>query len=141
MLYGIRNKRLKRKNTILLLPLVIAVMIAFTACSAPKGSILILENPNGKEFFIEFKDWSSNNECKLSLNAGDEIRVDVDREKGEIDLTISGKNGSEPYTGNNLESFLFTVAVSETDEYAIKIAGKKATGKITVKVTGNKENE
>jgi hypothetical protein len=40
-----------------------------------------------------------------------------------------------------LESFLFTVAVSETDEYAIKIAGKKATGKITVKVTGNKENE
>jgi len=30
---------------------------------------------------------------------------------------VSGKNGSEPYTGNNLRSGLFTVTVSETDYF------------------------
>ena len=46
---------------------------------------------------------------------------------------VSGKNGSEPYTGNDLESGVFTVTVSETDKYDIRITGKDATGKVTVK--------
>ena len=82
---------------------------------------------------MDFKKWNSKDKCKLYLNEGDELQVEVVHEVGEIDLTIIGKNGSEPYTGNNLESIAFTVAVSETDEYEIRITGKNATGKVTVK--------
>ena len=45
------------------------------------------------------------------------LQIEVSREDGEIALMISGRNGSEPYTGNNLKSGLFTVTVSETDKY------------------------
>ena len=62
---------------------------------------------------MDFKDWSSNNKCELSLNKGDVLQIEIDREDGKISLRISGKNGSEPYEGNNLESGLFTVKVPE----------------------------
>mgnify|MGYP007102228455 FL=1 len=64
---------------------------------------------------------------------GDVLQVEVVREDGEIDLVITGKNGAEPYTGNDLESIEFTVTVSETDKYEVRITGKNATGKIMVK--------
>ena len=122
---------------LIFLPLVIAIIVTISACSAPKNSIVILENPNGTGFIMDFKEWSSKNKCELSLNKGDVLQIEVVREDGKIALMISGKNGSEPYTGNNLESGVFTVTVSETDKYAIRITGKNATGKVMVKNVGS----
>ncbi len=65
------------------------------------------------------------------------LQIEVVHEAGKIALTVSGKNGSEPYTGNNLESGVFTVTVSETDQYEIRITGKDATGKVVVKNVTN----
>ncbi|SHJ37549.1 hypothetical protein SAMN02745176_03384 [Lutispora thermophila DSM 19022] len=127
-------------HPIIFLPLLIAIIIAISACSAPKGSIVILENPNGTGFTMDFKKWGSKSKCELSLSKGDVLHIEVLREDGEIALMVSGKNGSEPYTGNNLKSGLFTVTVSETDKYAIRITGKNATGKVMVKNMGNAVN-
>lgn len=113
--------------------LLITAMLVISSCTATKGSIVILENPNGTGFTMDFKEWSAKNKCELSLTRDDVLQIEVSRESGEIALMVSGKNGSEPYTGNDLESGIFTVAVSETDEYVIRITGKDATGKITVK--------
>lgn len=121
---------MRTAETLLLL---LAIIMAIPACSAPGGSIVILENPDGTGFTMDFTKWSARNKCELSLNEGDVLQVEVSREDGKIDLAISGKKGSEPYTGNNLEPGLFTVKVSETDKYLFRIAGKKATGKITVR--------
>lgn len=85
---------------------------------------------------MDFKEWSSNSKCKLSLKKGDVLQIEVFREHGEIALVVKGKNGSEPYTGNNLKPGLFTVTVSETDRYEIRITGKGATGKVFVKNVG-----
>lgn len=120
-------------HPIIFLPLFITIIILISNYTATKGSILILENPNGREFTMDFKEWSANNKCELSLKRGDVLQIEVVREDGEIALAVSGKKGSEPYTGNDLESCIFTVTVSETDEYLIRITGKKATGKVTVK--------
>lgn len=117
--------------------LVIAIVITISGCTASKGSIVILENPNGKGFTIDFKEWSSSNKCELSLNKGDVVQFEVVREDGEIALTVRGKNGSEPYTGNDVRSGIFTVTVSESDKYEIRITGKDATGKVTVKNVGS----
>lgn len=117
-------------HPIVFLPLFIAILIAISACSEQKGSIVILENPNETGFTMDFNDWSSKNKCVLSLNKSDEVQIETVREKGEIALAVIGKNGSEPYTGKNLESGIFTVTVSEPDIYEIRITGKNATGKV-----------
>jgi len=120
-------------NPIIFLPLVIAIIVAISACTATKGSIVILEKPNGQGFTMDFQDWSAQDKCELSLNKGDVLQFEIEGEDGEIALVVSGKNGSKPYTGSKLESALFTVTVSETDEYVIGVTGKGATGKIAVK--------
>lgn len=121
---------MRTAETLLLL---LAIIMAIAACSAPRGSIVILENPDQTGFTMDFTKWSSRNKCELSLNMDDVLQVEVSREGGKIDLAISGRKGSEPYTGNDLETGLFTVKVSETDKYEIRITGKNATGKVTVK--------
>lgn len=123
-------------NPVIFLPLVIAIIIAIKAFATTKGSIVILENPNGTGFMVDFKDWSAKNKCELSLYRDDVLQVEIARKSGEIALTVSGKNGSEPYTGNNLKSGIFTLSISETDEYVIRITGKDAAGKIIVKNLG-----
>ncbi|NLA83801.1 MAG: hypothetical protein GX854_04575 [Clostridiales bacterium] len=119
-------------HPIIFLPLFIGVLIFISACTAPKGSIVIRDNPNGTGLTMDFKDWSLKDRRELSLNKGDVLQIEVACESGEIDLVISGENGSEPYRGNSLKSILFTVTLSETDKYFIQITGKKATGKVTV---------
>lgn len=135
---GIRIKKIQNMPMIIFLPVIIVIIITATACSAPKGSIVILENPNGTGFTMDFTGWSSKNKCELALNKGDELQIEVVREKGEVALVVSGKNGSEPYRGNILKSIVFTLTVSETDKYDFQITGKNASGKLTVKKVGSR---
>ncbi|HHX38074.1 MAG TPA: hypothetical protein GX717_08850 [Clostridiaceae bacterium] len=58
--------------------------------------------------------------------------MEVEHERGKIVFAVSGRNGSEPYKGNGLVSGIFTVTVSETDDYVFMIKGNDATGKIRV---------
>jgi hypothetical protein len=117
--------------------IILTVMLLLSACAVPNGSIVILENPNGSSFTIDFAMVNAKNKCELSLAGGDVLQVEVEHESGEIALTVSGKNGSEPYTGNDLVTGIFTITVFETDEYVFRITGKDATGKITVKNLGS----
>lgn len=130
---GIR--RFQRIHPLVFLPLVIAIITAIPACTASKGSIVILESLDGKGCTMDFREWTSSGRCELSLSGGDvlQVEVEVEREDGSIALTISGENGSEPYTGNNLAPGIFTVTVSETDKYLVIITGSHATGRLTVK--------
>lgn len=126
----------KMNTAILSGVLTLLFIFALSACTAGKGSIVILEDGRGTGFTMELEKFNAENKCELSLAAGAEVQVKVEREGGKIAFTVSGKNGSEPYAGNDLESGTFTITVSETDEYVFRITGKDATGKITVKNLG-----
>lgn len=123
-------------HPIVFLPVFIALLIVISSCTSQKGSIVILENPDGTGFTMSFREWSLKNKCELSLEKGNVLQFDVDREKGEIALEVIGKKGSEPYTGNDVEPGIFTVTVPDTDKYEVRITGKNATGKVTVKKVG-----
>ena len=127
---------LRKLRPVIFVILVIVALNLIPACTATKGSILILENPDGTGFTMDFNEWSSVNKCELPLNKGDEVQIEVARTSGKISLFMSGKNGSEPYTGSNLKSGVFTVTVAETDQYIFHITGISATGKIIVSRMG-----
>lgn len=132
------GKRLNKMKMVVLSGVLTMLFIsALSACTAAKGNIVILEGGHETGFTMTFKEYTSENKCELSLAAGDVVQVEVDREEGQIFFSINGKNGSEPYTGNDLQPGIFTVTVSETDEYVFRIRGKAATGKITVKNLGS----
>jgi hypothetical protein len=136
MFFGKPNSRVKEGKSmhpIVFLPVFIAILIVISNCAGQKGNIVIVKNPDMTRFTMNLKDWSAKNKYELSLNSGDVLQIEIERESGEIGLIITSKNGAEPYRGNISESITFTVTVSETDKYTAQITGKKATGKITVK--------
>lgn len=123
--------------------LALLFILVLPACAAKNGSIVILEDGHGTGFTIYLTEFSSENKCEMSLSRGDEVLVKLeDKEDGvnlaiKIDLSINGKKGSEPYTGKDLKSGMFTFTVYETDEYVFRISGKGANGKLTVKNLGS----
>jgi len=111
----------------------VAVLLFGSGCWGAKGSVVILEKPGNARFDISFEEWSAQSKCEMSLQKGDEVRVEVDCESGEIDLTMRGKKGSEPYTGNDITEVAFTVTVADTDDYVFSFSGAKASGTITLR--------
>lgn len=81
----------RQVRPIFLLPVFVATLITITGCSALKGGIVISEEPDGTAFTIDFKEWSSQNKCELSLNKGDVVEIEIIRESGEIAFAVSGK--------------------------------------------------
>lgn len=136
MLFGKQQIGMRRSQTIylmLFLPLLLVILIVLSTHGTTQGSIVILEKPDGTEFAMDFKDWSETDKYELSLARGDTLQIEVTRESGKVSLTVRGKNGNEPYTGNNLAPGLFTLTVSQTDQYVIWLTGNDATGKVIVK--------
>lgn len=119
------------------LAMVSAVMLLLTACSGGEGSIVIYENLKGTGFTMEFKEFSAKNKCELPLDRNDVLQVEFTSESGVLAMTVSGKNGAEPYTGNDLELGTFTVTASEADDYVFTVTGNKTNGKLVVKNLGN----
>ncbi len=131
----------RNMSRVAFLPLIIAIVIALTACSAAKGgNIVIFERLDGRGFIMELKEFSEKSKCELSLKKNDELQIEVSRKGGKIGLTITGKNGSEPYGGNNLRTGIFTVTVSEEDDYVISITADNATGSLRVKNLGDADD-
>lgn len=127
-------KGLKKINYIILLVfLSLLFMFTLTACELPEGSIMIYEDIKGTGITINLKTFSSNEKLEMELDKESTVQVEVKRDSGVIALTVSGKKGSEPYTGNDLQTGIFTFTVSETDNYIFKIKGENGTGKIIIK--------
>ncbi|NMB21421.1 MAG: hypothetical protein GX979_11190 [Firmicutes bacterium] len=125
-------------SRILSFMIITAMILVLAACVAPKGSIVILEESQQTGFSMEFSEWSSQGTCALPLKKDDTVQIDVTKTAGTIALTMSGRGSSEPYTGSNVQSGLFTVTVSESDEYTFILTGKAASGTISVKNLGSR---
>lgn len=123
---------IKNVHPIVFLPVLVVLIIVISNCAAAKGSIKISKNPSGTGFTANLQEWGAQEKCELILEKGDVLEIEVVHEAGDIAFSVTGKMGSEPYTGNDLKSVKFTVTVSESDDYVFKITGKKATGKIIV---------
>lgn len=81
---------------------------------------------------MDFLAWDAKEIWEYPLDKGDSLRVELSRESGAIGLRVYGKNGSEVYVGNELDSCRFTVTVPETDDYVIELRGSDATGSLLI---------
>lgn len=122
---------MKKKHGLLIAALILAVVLTLSSC-ASKGSVAIVETTPGLAFDISMKAWDGEDTVKLTLNAGDTVRVEIQCESGDMAMEISGQKGSTPYSGNALSAMAFTVTVEETDTYTVTLKGNKATGSVTL---------
>jgi hypothetical protein len=91
MFFGRLGAEIQNVHPIVFLPVFIAIIIVTSSCISAKGSIKILENMNGTGFSMDFKEWSSQNKCEMSLKKGDEVQIEVENKGGEIAFSVNGK--------------------------------------------------
>lgn len=126
-------RRLKKVHYCIIIGLIIFLVIIISLYNSKKGTILIIEDSSGLGFSVQMSKCNSENKYQLYLSEGDIIKVDVKHTEGIMALTVYGESGSEPYTGNDLRTGVFTFRVSETDNYLFRFKGSSATGTVIIK--------
>lgn len=134
MLYAEKSRL--RVKLISVISLLIILLFA-SACSAYVGTYVVYEEFGGNGATIKFTELNAQRKFEMTLKKGDEIQFEVLRKEGEISIRLIGKNGSEPYSGRDIESGIFTVTVHETDTYFVLVKGREASGKIKIKNLGS----
>ena len=72
--------------------LIISLFYLFlTGCEFSLGTIVIKENEAKGEIVITLNSYNDKNDCKITLNGGDSILIDVENEKGKYRLILLEK--------------------------------------------------
>lgn len=66
----------------------------------------------------------------LTLCAGDEVAVCIERQSGRVDLSLAGE--SSVYTGDDVQSGSFSVLVPADGGYTLTLTGTRANGSVTL---------
>src|SRR5690554_6159561 len=106
-------RRLKKVHYCIIIGLIILLVIIISLYNTKKGTILIIEDSSGLGFSVQMSKYNSEKKYQLYLSKSDMIQVDVKHTEGIMALTVNGESGSEPYTGNDLKTGVFTFRVSE----------------------------
>ena len=84
------------------------------------------------EYTLEFTKMNQTDSHVLSLQADDELLVEIRARKGTVDLSI-GIDGKDPvYRGNRLSGGGFQVAILEAGDYRVTVKARHAEGRISV---------
>lgn len=124
-----------RRLTLLIVSFILMFTSLFmlSACDI-RGGILIEHSDDFVGFEITLKEFNKTDTCKMDLQAGDVIQIEVVRQKGKMGLVVKGTLGDEPYNGSDLVTRTFTVTIAKSDEYTFSITGINASGTIKIKL-------
>lgn len=123
-------------------PCLVAISLALIMSACTQASVLASKRDS--EFLVTASSWTGTQEHTLTLEAGQELKVEWNLDAGKMDLTI-GISGQKPaYTANNVDAkdnpqASFTVRVEQAGEYQIALKEKSVTGTVCVGLIGKTE--
>ena len=86
-------------------------------------------------FELSFNYMNKEDSEKFNLEAGEELKVSWNLEKGSMDLVIKNSAGEEIYKADGRKAedkSEFSVAAAESGEYTVYVSAHKAKGNIKV---------
>ena len=107
----------------------------FLIGTAPEFSGTRTRNPETDKFVLEFEVLNAEDTVNYDLEAGDELKITWDVQKGSVSLYIMDETQNVVYRADDRKAkdkSEFSVAVDKSGEYVVHISGKKATGLVTV---------
>lgn len=79
---------------------------------------------------LAFDAFTGTQRGALTLCAGDELSVCIERQSGRVDLSLAGE--SSVYTGDDAQSGSFSVLVPADGVYTLTLTGTRADGSVTL---------
>ena len=117
----------------LLLPLFIisGLFVLFTACN--QNNFTGTRVANSDSYRLDIEQMNGTDTHVLTLTAGDVLDVRFQTERGKLRMEIKAPDGALVYTGNGEEATDFTLNISDSGEYSVRVEAKDASGKIYVR--------
>lgn len=114
-----------------------ALTVLLSACEMNVGVVTMRNND---KWTMTYALFNSFREERFYAESGDVFVIKTENSEGKIYLTVKMKNSDPIYQGN-IKSGEFTVSVSESGRYTVRVEGEKAKGKFEIeKRSKNAEN-
>jgi len=128
-----REGKMKR-NFLIILFLLLGLSVLLTACHQKNFTGNRVANPDS--YRLDIEQMTGTDTHTLTLKAGDVLKIRFETEQGELHLEIKAPDGTAVYTGNGKEATDFTVNISESGEYSVRVEAQGAKGKIHIRSSG-----
>lgn len=116
-----------------------ALVMLLSACEMNVNVGVTTMRIDGK-WTMTYALFNSSKEETFYAESGDVFVIKTENSEGKIYLTVKMKNSDPVYEGN-IESDEFTVNITESGRYTVRVEGEKAKGKFEIEKRGkNAEN-
>lgn len=116
-----------------------ALVMLLSACEM-KVNVGVTTMRSDDKWTMTYALFNSSKEENFYAESGDVFVIKTENSEGKIYLTIKMKNSDPVYEGN-IESDEFTVNITESGRYTVRVEGEKAKGKFEIeKRSKNAEN-
>lgn len=120
---------MRRKTAGILLFLVLFALL--TACNRSSFDGSRTANPYSYRLDIERMNGTETH--TMELDAGDILKIHFETERGKLHMEIKASDGTIIYMGNGEESTDFTVNISESGAYTVRVKAHDAKGAIYIR--------
>ena len=119
-----------RRKLLIYLLAISGLFVFLTACNQKNFTGTRVANPDS--YRLDIEKMTGTDTHAMELNAGDTLTIHLEIERGKLHMEIKASDNTLVYTGNGEEATDFTVNISESGEYSIRVKAKGAKGKISI---------
>ena len=119
-----------RRKFLFSLLIILGLFALLTACGQIKFDGTRVANQNS--YCLDIKQMNGTDTHTLKLDVGDVLDIRFETECGKLRMEIKAPDGSLIYAGNGEEATDFTVNISDSGEYSVRVEAKDARGKIYI---------
>ena len=83
------------------------------------------------QFLLEYNVLNSTQTHEMALEQGERLHVQIEKESGRLDITVSDLDGKEIYKGNDADTSEFYLEIQQTGEYSFAVTGAEAKGSVS----------
>ncbi len=119
---------MKKLSIVAVIMLVITFIVAGCQGRISEGSIVGDDN----QFVVSVLNTTKSHEVKLEK--GTNIKVEIEKESGNVDVAIIGSEGNVLYKGDNADSWNFTVSTNKEDTYKFTVTATDGKCSVSFKI-------
>lgn len=116
----------------LFVSLLLGLSVLLTACNRTEFNGTRVANPDS--YRLDIEQMNGTDTHTMEMNAGDILRIHFEIEDGKMNLEIQAPDGTLVYTGNGEEVADFTVNISVSGAYTVRVEAHNAKGRIHLRL-------
>lgn len=119
-----------RRKPLIFLIIISGLFVLLTACGQLRFDGT--REANQDSYRLDIEQMNGTDTHTLNLSEGDVLDIRFETENGKLHMEIKAPDGTTIYTGNGEEATDFTVNISDSGKYFIRVEAKDARGKIYI---------